>query len=208
MIDETPEEAVRGRVTTAITTGAYLAQGLARTTQQDAESVERASQARTHELVARLEADRAAAIAELAVVDHDEWWSTADAEQISSVRQTAEAWRQYDPAADRAARLIEDRLRDGGAGDWLDRQGDLAHARDDEQHTRDDEHQAAAVLSGAVTDAEVDAAVLEVSAASVEHDVALAQEDAAAAALPAWDSPERRAELDHGLEAAGVQQTP
>jgi hypothetical protein len=202
--EETPEEALKGRAVTAVTTGAYLAETLARNTHSDAESRARASEARTHELVARLDADRATAIAQLAVVHHDEWWSTAEPADVSAVRQTAEAWRQYDPAAEAAARVIDERLREGGAGDWLDRQAELHRATAEEEAAHADENQAAGVLAGAATDAEVDVALVELEQVATAHDDALERQHEAAANVPAWDSLERRGELDQRLAAAGV----
>ena len=204
MSEETPEEALRSRAVTAVTTGAYLAESLARNTHSEAENSARASQARTHELVARLDADRATAIAQLAVVHHEEWWSTAQPADVSNVRQTAEAWRQYDPAAEAAACVIDERLRDSGAGDWLDRQAELHRATAEEEVARTDENQAAGVLAGAATDAEVDVALVELEKAATAHDDALERQHEAAARVPAWDSTERRAELDLGLAVAGV----
>lgn len=66
-------------------------------------------------LNARADADRAAALSELAVVGQGDWWDAATKEQIEHAWETAQRWREREPAANRAAvTLRAEHLRRGG----------------------------------------------------------------------------------------------
>ena len=54
-------------------------------------------------LQARAAAERAAALSALAVVNQREWWQTARPQDIEHAWQTAQQWRDREPAAHRAA---------------------------------------------------------------------------------------------------------
>ena len=57
----------------------------------------------TRMLQARAAAERAAALTELAVINQREWWETASPQDVEHAWQTAQQWRDREPAAHRAA---------------------------------------------------------------------------------------------------------
>ncbi len=59
-------------------------------------------------------------------------------------------------------------------------------------------------MAGAATDAEVDVALVNLEQVAAGHGDALKRQHEVTANVPAWDSLERRAELDPRLAAAGV----
>ncbi|WP_249011195.1 hypothetical protein [Conexibacter sp. DBS9H8] len=63
----------------------------------------RESEQRTREAQARFEAERQAARAQLAGVEHEHWWEHASAREIVDAWGTAQQWREHDPLADRAS---------------------------------------------------------------------------------------------------------
>lgn len=63
-------------------------------------------------LAARVESERAAVVASLAVVDRPEWWAAADQQQVADVLETAATWRDQDPVAARAIDTIGREVQD------------------------------------------------------------------------------------------------
>jgi len=54
-------------------------------------------------LRAQSDADRATALSELAVVSQRDWWQTATPDDVQHAWETAQRWREHEPAANRAA---------------------------------------------------------------------------------------------------------
>ena len=54
-------------------------------------------------LQAHADADRATALSELAVVNQRDWWQTATPDDVHHAWNTAQRWREREPAANRAA---------------------------------------------------------------------------------------------------------
>ena len=106
-INETFESTAR----VAMTAAGLLAERIARARQQAQHDAQAASEQQARELQTRLDAERGAARASLAPVQRDEWWDNASAEDIGDAWQTANAWRDVDPDADRATGRIRDELR-------------------------------------------------------------------------------------------------
>ena len=96
-------ESVRAGMRTAMAAAAQIAQRVMRALEQRQREAQAASEQRAAELRARFDAECAAARAVLAPVGREEWWATAQPEQIASAYETAHAWEKFDPEA-RAAR--------------------------------------------------------------------------------------------------------
>ncbi|GAA4289046.1 hypothetical protein [Georgenia daeguensis] len=105
------EEALTGSVRVAVTVGARLGEMLARAREEQMRRAEAAEDQHARELTARLQAEQAAARAELAPVFRAEWWDRAGAEDIQHVYTTARAWAGQDSEADRAAARIREEVR-------------------------------------------------------------------------------------------------
>lgn len=63
-------------------------------------------------LAARIEAERATAVATLTVVDQPDWWDRASVEEVARMVETAVTWQHLDPAAARALETIEREVQD------------------------------------------------------------------------------------------------
>jgi hypothetical protein len=195
-IDEAFEAALR----VAVTVAGRMAEHAARAREQAARDTHAASQQEARELQARLEAERSAARAQLAPVERQDWWASADPQQIAAAWETAQAWQKSDPDARRAADRIRHEVHDrygvdvddprpeaGALADALAARQDAEQdAQQQRRESRRDDVEAALLLReadhadraqqpGAATGAEQDAGVL-------------------------YDSAERRRELAASLE--------
>lgn len=118
------EEAVEGGLRVALTVAGRAGEDLARRRERAARQAEAASAQEARELHARLEAERSAARASLAPVHQDEWWATADRDQIVAAYETAHGWAGTDPDAARAADRIRTEIQERYGVDALDPQAD------------------------------------------------------------------------------------
>ena len=189
--DET-SEIVRAGMRTAMTLAAQLAQAAIRDREQRLEIERAASLQRAAELQARLDAERAAAVATLADVKQAQWWATAEPHQIADMYRVARTWEDVDPIAKDAAEKIRTQVQhDYGVdpAELLDADG-LRRAADLERDRKQaDEAAAVAIGSDAAADrAEHHGAETEFAAAS----------EARADAL--WDSADRRTDTAASLE--------
>ena len=185
-------ESVRAGMRTAMAAAAQIAQRVMRALEQRQREVQAASEQRAAELRARFDAERAAARAVLAPVGREEWWATAQPEQIASAYETAHAWEKFDPEARAAADRIRDEVgvRYGVDPSALDRTEQLRReAADERAEARLDE--AAAVAAGV----DVAADISERGEADTEYQVATRQREDVL-----WDSAERRTDTASSLE--------
>ncbi len=106
-VNETFESTAR----VALTAAGLMAEQIARARQQAQHDAQAASEQEARELQTRIDAERGAARASLQPVDRDEWWDRAGPEDIGDAWQTANAWRDVDPDAQRSADRIRDELR-------------------------------------------------------------------------------------------------
>jgi hypothetical protein len=156
-----------------------------------------ASQQQARELQARLEAERSAARAQLASVERQDWWASADPQQIAAAWETAQVWLESDPDARRAADRIRQEVRDRYGIDVDDPRADpgaVADALTARQHAEQDAQQQS-------RRDDVEAALLLREADQTDR----AQQPAAAArneqdASRLYDSAERRRELAASLQ--------
>ncbi len=107
------DEALEGMLRIGLTAAGRVAEVAARAREQAARDARAASEAQAGELGGRLQAERAAARAQLAPVDRTDWWHQSRPEDIAVVWETARSWQHLDPVAERAAgrirRVVADR---------------------------------------------------------------------------------------------------
>lgn len=103
------DEVLQGVTQVALTAAARMGEQLARARQQAARDAQVGSEHAAAEYAARVRAERAAAHAALAPVHRADWWDAATSQDVTRAMETAAAWRQTDPEAERAhARIVEE----------------------------------------------------------------------------------------------------
>ncbi|MFQ1004381.1 hypothetical protein [Modestobacter sp. SSW1-42] len=115
------DKVVGGGLRVALTAAGLVAEHLARARAERMRRETAESTASARELAARLVAERAAARAQLAVVDRREWWDNAQARDVADAWETAQLWRQVEPEAERAVATIVREVRDRYGVDLEDR---------------------------------------------------------------------------------------
>lgn len=223
------EEAFEGTLRVAVTAAARIGEQLARAREQYLIRARAQGEQAARDYAARLEAERAAARAELAVVYRAEWWDRAGGDDIARAYTTARAWHGIDPEADRAAQRIQDEVKARYGVDVATAKADPAAVRDyiaRAETLRDQAGQerntSAAELGEAqllLAEADIADRIAEVAREAAEHEpdpqeredaLALAEhEDAHADGLAEdgrnmYDSAERRQDLATDLETKGV----
>lgn len=106
------DEALGNSMRTSLMAAGRIAEQLARVAENKMRHKEAHSAQESRELQSRFDTERLAARAQLAVVDHKEWWDTADAAGITEAWQTANAWRSLDPEIERSATRIQSEIGD------------------------------------------------------------------------------------------------
>jgi len=124
------DEALEGMLRIGLTAAGRVAEVAARAREQAARDARAASEAQAGELAGRLQAERAAARAQLAPVDRSDWWHQARPEDIAVVWETARSWQHLDPVAERAAGRIRGEVADRYGVDVNAPGGDPAAVRD------------------------------------------------------------------------------
>lgn len=105
------DEAMQGVTHVAMTAAARMGETMARLREQQARDAQARSEQAARELGERSRAEREAARAYLARVQQPDWWDSASAHEVTKAYETARAWRDVDPEADRAERRIIDEVR-------------------------------------------------------------------------------------------------
>ncbi|MCJ1688630.1 hypothetical protein [Rathayibacter sp. VKM Ac-2927] len=100
------EESTNAALRTALTVAIQLAEKFSRLREQMLRDAERRDAATAREMSARFDAQRGAAVAELAVVDRPQWWENATVSDIARVAETAQMWRGFNDRAAAAADTI------------------------------------------------------------------------------------------------------
>lgn len=108
MADETDGvyEAFDDSLRIALTVAAQLGERVARLREELASQRGAIVTQEGRELQARFDAERAAARAQLSVVNQPAWWDNARVEDIAAVHQTATNWSDHDAVADEARATI------------------------------------------------------------------------------------------------------
>jgi hypothetical protein len=104
--DEVGQE-VGQNVRIALTIAMQMGEKFARLREELARDAQARSAAQARELSARFDAERGAARATLQVVDRPDWWEKASIQDISKVAETAQAWKNHDPIAERASAVVQ-----------------------------------------------------------------------------------------------------
>ena len=104
-------EAMLASTRVALTAGGLVAERAMRAREQARREAEAVSRQETRELEGRLDAERAAARASLAPVRDGEWWDRARPDDIGLAWETANAWKDIDPDANRTVGHMRDELR-------------------------------------------------------------------------------------------------
>jgi colicin import membrane protein len=195
-------EEAEGNIRQQLMAAAQLARSAVQARQDAAQRATRRDLEQARQLQAQLDAQRAAARAELAPVHESSWWDQAQVRDVARAYETAVTFRDEDQAARDAEARIRQELRDRydvevletGAdpavvrATLVDRDTERAERDERQAQARDDQDLAAGLVVGAevlevsadLADAE-EAQDLRDLAADVEHDAELS-----------WDSAERR----------------
>lgn len=92
----------------ALTVASQFGERVSRLREQWARAREERALREARELTVRFEAERAAARAQLAVVEQSAWWDQAQPRAIADVYETAVVWRDFDEVAYEAIDTIRD----------------------------------------------------------------------------------------------------
>ena len=106
-VDEVFEAALR----VGLTVAGRVAEQAARAREQAARNAQAASEHEGRELAARFDAERSAARAQFAPVQHQEWWTSAQPADVAAAWEAARTWQDVDPDARRAGDRIREEVR-------------------------------------------------------------------------------------------------
>jgi hypothetical protein len=181
------DEAVDGAMRTGLMVAARIGEQLARMREEEQRNIAAAEEHRARQLQERLDAQRAAARAQLAPTARDGWWDKAAPQMIEQAHQTASAWKAYDPEAAQAAEHIRNQVQsrygidvNNTGADEASVSAALTRAQEARSGERTDEVMAGAAVAGAN-----------------RQDIAAQK---ARNQATAYDSPERRQHLAESLE--------
>ena len=104
-------EAFDGQMRVALTVATQMAERFARLREELARNAQARTEQQTKELQVRFDAERNAARASLAPVQHQEWWNIAEIDDIATAYETADAWRTVDPDIARTSDRMREELR-------------------------------------------------------------------------------------------------
>lgn len=96
----------------ALTIASQFAERISRLREQLSRRREASAQQEYRELETRFEAERGAARASLAPVQHAEWWNTAGVDDIARAHETATVWRDHEAIAREAGDTIRQEVRE------------------------------------------------------------------------------------------------
>jgi colicin import membrane protein len=193
------DDAVDGAMRTGLMVASRIGEQLARMREEDQRTIAAAEEHRARQLQERFNAQRAAALAQLAPVPRDDWWDKATPAMIERVHETATAWKAYDPEAAQAAQRIREQVQaryginvnntganEASVSEALAR-AQQARAEPDSERTK-------------ASAARTDEVVVGAAVAGANRQDTVPQN---AQAEPAYDSAERRQQLAESLEGKG-----
>jgi hypothetical protein len=191
------DEAVDGAMRTGLMVAARIGEQLARMREEEQRNIAAAEEHRARQLQERLDAQRAAARAQLAPTARDGWWDKAAPQMIEQAHQTASAWKAYDPEAAQAAEHIRNQVQSRYGIDVNNTGADEASvsaALTRAQEARAEAGNERTKASGERTDEVMAGAAV---AGANRQDIAAQK---ARNQATAYDSPERRQHLAESLE--------
>jgi len=228
MVDDTDGvgESFDNSLRIALTVASQFGERITRLREEASRQREGVALQGVRELQNRLDAERGAARAQLAVVNQPSWWDRAGTREIADARETAVVWRGIDDVAAQADETIRREVlaRYGvdvnAAGADPGAVADaLGHAEADRARSREEQRRAGEELtasqlllaSAESRDRAVDDAALrdhEMQDPALHDDSAAAQEREAVAersqSAVAYDSAERRSEFARSLEGTAT----
>jgi hypothetical protein len=95
----------------ALTAAGLITERVLRAREQQHRQTQAASDTEARKLQARLTAERRAARASLAPVEHADWWDSASPDDLAAAWETAHIWSDIDPDAARISTRMRDELR-------------------------------------------------------------------------------------------------
>jgi len=193
------DEAVDGAMRTGLMVAARIGEQLARMREKEQRNIAAAEEQRARQLQERLDAQRAAARAQLAPTARDDWWDKATPGMIEQAHQTATAWKAYDPEAAQASEHIRSQMQARYGIDVNNTGADEASvsaALTRAQEARVEAENERTKTSAARTDEVVFGAA--VAGANRQDKAAQKTQDE-----PGYDSPQRRQQLEESLEGKG-----
>lgn len=212
------DEELRAALQLAVTAAARLGEQAVRAREQRSRDAQARSGQEAREDAARFVAERDAARASLAPVHRADWWDAAQTQDVVQAYQSARAWAEADPEAERAEQRIVQELRDRYGLDASSDLGSVHDAIERAEHERGqgrgDELEAASLMATAdeadrraqeaAKRAELAAAT---GARAEEAEDERARQDGNASSAEtmgavAYDSAERREALAQHLEGA------
>lgn len=130
MSEEHVEDVIEGMLRQSLAAGSQLAEQVARARQQYLRNVAQQSEQGAIESQRTLASDRAVMQSVIVPAMRDDWWETAQPEQITQAHVLSEAWKDYDPAALAASEKITSEVKTRYGIDTSDLQGDSAYLKD------------------------------------------------------------------------------
>lgn len=130
MSEEHVEDVIEGMLRQSLAAGSQLAEQVVRARQQYLRNAAQQSEQATIEGQRTLASDRAVMQSAIVPGMRDDWWETAQPEQITQAYVLAEAWKDYDPAALAASEKIASEVKSRYGIDTADLQGDSAYLKD------------------------------------------------------------------------------
>lgn len=214
-------EAFDDQLCVAITAAGMIAERFARSREKALREAEARGLQEGRELRARIDGEGQAAVAQLSPVHQEEWWDSAQPDQIGRAYETAHAWSPHQPEAARAQDKIRDEVRHRYGVNVGDANGDPVAVREAVERAGRLRSQAAEERARAEKDtadgralvSEADridqAAEREANKSSPEGTVEPEAERPRAdevreEARDSYDSAERRETMAHDLEARGI----
>lgn len=214
-------EAFDDQLRVAITAAGMIGERFARAREKALREAEARSLQEAHVLRARIDAEGQAAVAQLSPVHQEQWWDSAQPDQIGLAYETAHAWSPHQLEAARAQDKIRDEVRTRYGINVDDANGDPVAVREAVERAEKLRSQAAEERARAEKDAtdgralvaEADridqAAERKANGSSPEGTVEPEAERQRADAVReeargSYDSAERRETMAYELEASGV----
>ncbi|RAX47302.1 hypothetical protein DQ353_19175 [Arthrobacter sp. AQ5-05] len=130
MSEEHVEDVIEGMLRQSLAAGSQLAEQVVRARQQYLRNAAQQSEQAAIESQRTLASDRAVMQSAIVPVMRDDWWETAQPEQITQAYVLAEAWKDYDPAALAASEKISSELKNRYGIDTADLQDDSVYLKD------------------------------------------------------------------------------
>lgn len=130
MSEEHVEDVLEGMLRQSLAAGSQLTEQVARARQQYLRHAAQQAEQVTVEGQRSLAADRAVMQSVLVPTTRDDWWETAQPEQIAQAHLLAEAWKENDPSALAASEKIKSEVKSRYGIETDDLQGDAAYLQD------------------------------------------------------------------------------